>query len=202
MALCQGRADDTPGIVAQAGSCLHGLLHSPLPPSPPRKKSSCFKRSVDSEQMEKLWVALSYQGTRLTELLRERSVLPAQSVPLGSQGAMSADCQQDDMLTLTASEEVGEQELAFLSEDVESDSTSLAVKLSLLAAKATIGSAAQHKDRRLRPSHKPCSSPRNLLLLLPQGTGPLFRAPSGVLLSVHHEHVGAYYHSDRNSLQF
>ncbi|MGH0133023.1 UNVERIFIED_CONTAM: hypothetical protein FKN15_035389 [Acipenser sinensis] len=90
-----------------------------------RKKSCCSKKSEDSEQMEKLWAAVSYQGTVLTELLRERLALP---VPLGSQGATSSDWQQDDMLSIVASEEVGEQELVFPSKDVESDSTSPAVK--------------------------------------------------------------------------
>ncbi|MGH0138868.1 UNVERIFIED_CONTAM: hypothetical protein FKN15_042807 [Acipenser sinensis] len=46
----------------------------------------------------------------------------------GSRG-LNTDWQQDDMLSLTASE-VGKQELVFPSEDVESDSTSPAVKLS------------------------------------------------------------------------
>ncbi|MGH0176729.1 UNVERIFIED_CONTAM: hypothetical protein FKN15_008487 [Acipenser sinensis] len=67
------------------------------------------------------------------ELLRECLVPHALLVPLESQGATSADWQQDDMLSIAALEEVGEQELAFLSVDVESDSTSPAVKLSLSA---------------------------------------------------------------------
>ncbi|MGH0137603.1 UNVERIFIED_CONTAM: hypothetical protein FKN15_004751 [Acipenser sinensis] len=57
----------------------------------------------------------------------------AQEVPQVRFPKKSADWQQDDLLSLAASEEVGEQELALLSEDVESDSTSPAVKLSLSA---------------------------------------------------------------------
>ncbi|MGH0166397.1 UNVERIFIED_CONTAM: hypothetical protein FKN15_066726 [Acipenser sinensis] len=75
--------------------------------------------------MVKLWSAVSHQGTVFTELRRERC-LP---VPFGSQGATSADWQQDVGLSLA--EEMGEQELAFPSEDMESNSTSPVVKLSL-----------------------------------------------------------------------
>ncbi|MGH0159232.1 UNVERIFIED_CONTAM: hypothetical protein FKN15_069527 [Acipenser sinensis] len=103
VALCQGRVDDAPEKVAHAGSHLHGLPHPPLPPS-------------YSEQVEKLWAAVSHQGTVLAELLHERSLPP---VLLGSQGAMSTDWQQNDALSLAASEEVGKQELAFPSEDVK-----------------------------------------------------------------------------------
>ncbi|MGH0146188.1 UNVERIFIED_CONTAM: hypothetical protein FKN15_007926 [Acipenser sinensis] len=49
----------------------------------------------------------------------ERSALPAPSVPLGSQGAKSADWRARHPAAIAASEEVDEQELAFLSEDVE-----------------------------------------------------------------------------------
>ncbi|MGH0144295.1 UNVERIFIED_CONTAM: hypothetical protein FKN15_005129 [Acipenser sinensis] len=113
MALCQGRPDDAPGKVAHAGpSSRSSSSSSALPCPTPRKKSRHFKRY--------------HQGTAVTELLLEPSSSP---VPLGSQGSVNTDWQQDDMLSLTASE-VGKQELAFLSEDVESDSTSPAVKLS------------------------------------------------------------------------
>ncbi|RXM36695.1 hypothetical protein EOD39_11547 [Acipenser ruthenus] len=94
-------------------------------PFAPRKKSRRSNRSTDSEQMEKLWAAVSYQGTVRSELLRECSAPP---VPLGYQEATSDDWQQDG----PPPEEVGEQELAYLSEDVESDGTFPAVKLSLL----------------------------------------------------------------------
>ncbi|MGH0115610.1 UNVERIFIED_CONTAM: hypothetical protein FKN15_037933 [Acipenser sinensis] len=77
----------------------------------------------------KLWV-VSHQGAVHAELLREHL---APSVPLGFQGATSADWQQDDVLSIAALEEVAEQELAFPSEDVQSDSTAPAVKLSLSA---------------------------------------------------------------------
>ncbi|MGH0121269.1 UNVERIFIED_CONTAM: hypothetical protein FKN15_074842 [Acipenser sinensis] len=89
------------------------LLCPPSTPLRKRKKSHWSKQLVDSEQMEKLWAVVSHQGTVLAELLRERSAPPALPVPLGSQGAMSADWQQD--------------------EDMESDSTSVAVKPSLSA---------------------------------------------------------------------
>ncbi|MGH0135254.1 UNVERIFIED_CONTAM: hypothetical protein FKN15_057298 [Acipenser sinensis] len=78
--------------------------------------------------MEKLFAAVFHQGTLLAELLREH-VAP---VPLGPQGAVSADWQAI-MLSIAASEEVGEQKLAFPSKDVELDSTSPVVKLSLSA---------------------------------------------------------------------
>ncbi|MGH0122855.1 UNVERIFIED_CONTAM: hypothetical protein FKN15_008562 [Acipenser sinensis] len=58
-------------------------------------------------------------------------VPPSPQVLLGSQGAKGVVSQEDDMLSIGASEEVGE--LAFPSEDMESDSTSSAVKLSLSA---------------------------------------------------------------------
>ncbi|MGH0171834.1 UNVERIFIED_CONTAM: hypothetical protein FKN15_062192 [Acipenser sinensis] len=45
---------------------------------------------------------------------------------------MSGDWQQDDMLSIVTSEEVGKEELTFPSEDVESDSTSPAVTVELL----------------------------------------------------------------------
>ncbi|MGH0150493.1 UNVERIFIED_CONTAM: hypothetical protein FKN15_040294 [Acipenser sinensis] len=69
--------------------------------------------------MEKPWAAVSHHGMVLAELLRERSAPPALPVPLGFQGVSSADWQQDDMLSISTYE-LGEQELAFLSEDVES----------------------------------------------------------------------------------
>ncbi|MGH0168512.1 UNVERIFIED_CONTAM: hypothetical protein FKN15_054880 [Acipenser sinensis] len=83
--------------------------------------------------MKKLWAAVYHQGTGLAELLRECSAPPAPPVPSGGpQETTSADWQQQDMLSIAASDEVGEQELAFPSEDLESDSRSPAVKLYLL----------------------------------------------------------------------
>ncbi|MGH0160057.1 UNVERIFIED_CONTAM: hypothetical protein FKN15_038484 [Acipenser sinensis] len=73
---------------------------------------------------------MPHQGTVLAVLLCERSLSP---VPLGPQGAMSADWKQEDILSIAASDEVGKQELAFPSEDVESDNTSSLVKLFLSA---------------------------------------------------------------------
>ncbi|MGH0137761.1 UNVERIFIED_CONTAM: hypothetical protein FKN15_064588 [Acipenser sinensis] len=80
--------------------------------------------------MEKLWAAISHQGTVPAELLHECSASP---LPLGPQGVTDADRPQEDLVSIAASHEVGEQELAFLSEDVESNGTSPAVKLSLSA---------------------------------------------------------------------
>ncbi|MGH0127781.1 UNVERIFIED_CONTAM: hypothetical protein FKN15_039560 [Acipenser sinensis] len=62
-------------------------------------------------------------GTVLAELLCERSVPPAPAVPLGPQGVMGTDWPQEDT----------KQKLAFPSEDMESNDTSPAVKLSLSA---------------------------------------------------------------------
>ncbi|MGH0149391.1 UNVERIFIED_CONTAM: hypothetical protein FKN15_025279 [Acipenser sinensis] len=70
--------------------------------------------------------AVSYQGMVLAELLPCLLRLS-----LWVLGATSTDWQQDDMLSIGFSEEVGKQELTFPSEDVESDSSSPAVKLSL-----------------------------------------------------------------------
>ncbi|MGH0163930.1 UNVERIFIED_CONTAM: hypothetical protein FKN15_010588 [Acipenser sinensis] len=53
MALCQGRLDYAPGKVAHAGSHLHSLPHLLPLLLFPRSK-----RSVDLEQMEKLWAAV------------------------------------------------------------------------------------------------------------------------------------------------
>ncbi|MGH0146661.1 UNVERIFIED_CONTAM: hypothetical protein FKN15_038603 [Acipenser sinensis] len=53
--------------------------------------------------------------------------------PLEPHGVVSTDWPQEDKLSITTSEEVADQELAFPSEDVESDGTSPVVKLSLSA---------------------------------------------------------------------
>ncbi|MGH0125175.1 UNVERIFIED_CONTAM: hypothetical protein FKN15_027568 [Acipenser sinensis] len=112
-------------------------------PSPPRKKKMTHhsKRSDDTEQMEKLWAAVSCQGTvvagacgSVNHSIESRHSLHVNY--LGREGpkeATGADWPQEDMLSITDSEEVGEQELAFPSEDLESDSTSPTVKLPLSA---------------------------------------------------------------------
>ncbi|MGH0144182.1 UNVERIFIED_CONTAM: hypothetical protein FKN15_044874 [Acipenser sinensis] len=64
----------------------------------------------DSEQMEKLWAAVSHQGTILAELLQEHSSPPALPVNLGPHRSASADWPQEDILSIFASEEVGEQD--------------------------------------------------------------------------------------------
>ncbi|MGH0166836.1 UNVERIFIED_CONTAM: hypothetical protein FKN15_050917 [Acipenser sinensis] len=68
MALCQGRPDDAPEKVANAGNRLQGLPHLHLLLLLlPRKKSRCSKRSADSELMEKRWAVVSHQGTMFSE---------------------------------------------------------------------------------------------------------------------------------------
>ncbi|MGH0139094.1 UNVERIFIED_CONTAM: hypothetical protein FKN15_036583 [Acipenser sinensis] len=81
--------------------------------------------------MEKIWAAVSQQGVILKQLLLEHSAPPALPAPLGPHGAASADWPQEDILSFNISEEAGKQELMFSSEDVEPDTTSPAVKLSL-----------------------------------------------------------------------
>ncbi|MGH0120011.1 UNVERIFIED_CONTAM: hypothetical protein FKN15_063825 [Acipenser sinensis] len=73
---------------------------------------------------------ISMQWIDARFLLCERLAPTALPVRLGPQGAASTDCQQEDMLSIAASEG-GEQELAFPSEDVEIDGMSPVVKLSL-----------------------------------------------------------------------
>ncbi|MGH0164672.1 UNVERIFIED_CONTAM: hypothetical protein FKN15_047303 [Acipenser sinensis] len=114
MALCQRRLDNTPRRVA-SGSSLHGLPHLPLLLLHQGRRGRCSKRSTDSEQIEKLWAAVSHQESVLTELLRERSVRP---VPLRPQGATGAEWPQEDILSIATSDEVGKQELAFPSEGI------------------------------------------------------------------------------------
>ncbi|MGH0150206.1 UNVERIFIED_CONTAM: hypothetical protein FKN15_017632 [Acipenser sinensis] len=138
MALCQGIPDNAPGKLAHAGNPLHGLPHLPLlctretspcrkpsswssssssaSPSPPprKKKSRCSKRSADSELMEKLWAAVSHQEMVLAELVRERL---GPTVPLDR----GTEWQQEDMLSIATFDEVGEQELAYPSEDVSAE---------------------------------------------------------------------------------
>ncbi|MGH0119607.1 UNVERIFIED_CONTAM: hypothetical protein FKN15_056875 [Acipenser sinensis] len=116
MALCHGRPDDAHGKVAQAENYPHRLPHPPLLLLLPRGRRVAVPSDRHSEQMEKLWTALSHQGTVLVELLRECSA--------------SVDWPQEDTLSIGVLEEVCEQ---FPFEDVESDSTSPAVKLSLSA---------------------------------------------------------------------
>ncbi|MGH0179035.1 UNVERIFIED_CONTAM: hypothetical protein FKN15_000571 [Acipenser sinensis] len=102
------------------------LLHNAIPPPP------LIERWLRTHPMTLYQGrADNAPGAVLSELLLECSVPPAQAVPLESQRATSADWQQDNALSIAASEEVGEQELPFLSE--ESDSKPPAVKLFLSA---------------------------------------------------------------------
>ncbi|MGH0129871.1 UNVERIFIED_CONTAM: hypothetical protein FKN15_023048 [Acipenser sinensis] len=118
-------------------SSLRSSSSSSAPPSPSprkRKKSHWSKRSVDSEQLEKLWAAVSHhcsQGTysgeeptkRKKSHWSKRSVDSEQleklwaavshrcsacppSVPLEQQGAINTDWQQDDMLSIADSKEL------------------------------------------------------------------------------------------------
>lgn len=93
MGLCQGRAEGLPrGKDPRKKPSLMSSSSSASPsppPSPPRKrkrKSHWSKRSADSKQMEKLWAAVSHQGTVLAELLRQHTVPPAPPVPLEQRG--------------------------------------------------------------------------------------------------------------------
>ncbi|MGH0138530.1 UNVERIFIED_CONTAM: hypothetical protein FKN15_034377 [Acipenser sinensis] len=98
---------------------------SPSPPSAPfpkkrRKKSHRSHRSDSSEQLGKLWKAVSQQGNMLVELLHERTVTPAPSVPLQSQEVVHTEWQQEDLLSITESDEAVDRE--FPSEEGDSDS--------------------------------------------------------------------------------
>ncbi|RXM34847.1 hypothetical protein EOD39_4477 [Acipenser ruthenus] len=64
--------------------------------------------------------AVSQQGTLLAELLRELTAPPALAVLLEQQRAANAGLQQDDLLSIAASEEMGYLELP--SEEVDTDS--------------------------------------------------------------------------------
>ncbi|MGH0137160.1 UNVERIFIED_CONTAM: hypothetical protein FKN15_035890 [Acipenser sinensis] len=119
----KGRLEARMQILEDHNKQLESQLH--------RLRQLLEQWEADSEHLEKLWAAVSHQGTVRADLLRERVAPPAPPVPLEPQGPTSADW-QEDMLSISASDEVGEQELAFPSEDVESDSDSPAVKLSLL----------------------------------------------------------------------
>ncbi|RXM33173.1 hypothetical protein EOD39_5641 [Acipenser ruthenus] len=85
------------------------------------EKSHWSKRLVDSEQLEKLWAVVSHRCSACPPC--------PPPVPLEQQEAINTDWQQDDMLSIAASKEVGEMELAFPSEEVDSDSTLTAVNL-------------------------------------------------------------------------
>ncbi|MGH0149213.1 UNVERIFIED_CONTAM: hypothetical protein FKN15_018606 [Acipenser sinensis] len=139
MALRQGKADDAPGKVTQAGNRLHSLTHPsqalPILPLPHGTGRRVAVPSVQqTEQMEKIWAAVYHQGTVLAKLLRERSTPPT---PLGPHMAASINWPQVDILSITAFEEVGKQQLAFPSEKVETESMSLSAELILLIKRAT-----------------------------------------------------------------
>ncbi|MGH0132130.1 UNVERIFIED_CONTAM: hypothetical protein FKN15_049991 [Acipenser sinensis] len=90
--------------------------------------------------MEKLWAAVSHQGTVLSELLRERTAPPDPQVPLEQHGALSTDWHHDDMLSIATSNEAGGPE--FPSEEVDCDSplpvhVSLSAELLSLIKRAT-----------------------------------------------------------------
>ncbi|MGH0182940.1 UNVERIFIED_CONTAM: hypothetical protein FKN15_014430 [Acipenser sinensis] len=83
--------------------------------------------------MEKIWAAVSHQRTVIAELLLQLSVSHSLPAPLRLHGTASTNWPQEDILSITTLEEVVKQEVAFPSEDVESDGMSPAVKLSLSA---------------------------------------------------------------------
>ncbi|MGH0145330.1 UNVERIFIED_CONTAM: hypothetical protein FKN15_002692 [Acipenser sinensis] len=110
----------SPSVREVTASSPHGSVRMTHLGKHPRQKTVfmvfinflCFflwggsKRSADSEQMEKLWAAVSHQGTVLAELLWERLVPPAPPVPLEPQGATLADWPQEDIVSIAAFEEV------------------------------------------------------------------------------------------------
>ncbi|MGH0152444.1 UNVERIFIED_CONTAM: hypothetical protein FKN15_022452 [Acipenser sinensis] len=107
---------------------------SPPPASSPkkkRKKSHRSHRSDSSEQLDKLWEVVSQQGNMLAELLREHTVTPAPSVPLQSQGVVHTEWQEEDLLSITASDEAVDRE--FPSEEGDSDSATPVSQVSLSA---------------------------------------------------------------------
>ncbi|MGH0129125.1 UNVERIFIED_CONTAM: hypothetical protein FKN15_038372 [Acipenser sinensis] len=117
MALCQERADNA--LSKEAVLTVFFIL-----------LCLSFSSSVEEEEESLVHAIgrLRANGTVLLKLLCEHSAPSAPPVPLGTKGAARSDWQQDDALSIATS-----KELAFLSEDVESDSTSPAVRLSLSA---------------------------------------------------------------------
>ncbi|MGH0135169.1 UNVERIFIED_CONTAM: hypothetical protein FKN15_001109 [Acipenser sinensis] len=101
------------------------------PPKRRRKASHLSRRSESSEQLDKLWEAVSQQGNMLAELLHERTATPAPSVPFQSQVVVHAEWQQEDLLSVAASEEAVYQE--FPSEEGDSDGATPVVHVSLSA---------------------------------------------------------------------
>ncbi|MGH0117276.1 UNVERIFIED_CONTAM: hypothetical protein FKN15_032243 [Acipenser sinensis] len=130
MALCLGRAGEL-----HVGDCLHGLPHLlglllllllllPLLRRGGERSTGLIDRRALSS-----WISSgqrSQQDTVLAELLRTTP-----SAPLEQQGVTNAEWQQDDLLSIAASEEMGDQE--FPSEEGDSDSTTPVVHLFLSA---------------------------------------------------------------------
>ncbi|MGH0120930.1 UNVERIFIED_CONTAM: hypothetical protein FKN15_038469 [Acipenser sinensis] len=104
-------------------------LSSPPHVSKKRRKGHRSHRSVDSENLDKLWEAVSQQGTVLAQLLREHTAPPAPSVLLEQQGAPSTGSQLDNLLSIAASEEMGDPELPSLDHPVPVAHPSLSAEL-------------------------------------------------------------------------
>ncbi|MGH0114423.1 UNVERIFIED_CONTAM: hypothetical protein FKN15_015925 [Acipenser sinensis] len=120
--------------VCKTGLPMEDSSSSPPPASPPKKrrrKSHQSHRLASSEQLDKLWAVVSQKGTVLAKLLCEWTAPPISSVPLEKQGVTDAEWQQENLLSITASEEMGDQE--FPSEKGDSDSAILVTHLSLSA---------------------------------------------------------------------
>ncbi|MGH0186322.1 UNVERIFIED_CONTAM: hypothetical protein FKN15_021066, partial [Acipenser sinensis] len=104
---------------------------SPSPSKKRKRKSHQSHRSESSEQLDKLWEVVSQQGNMLAELLCDSTASPAPSAPLQSQGGVHAEWQQEDLLSIAASEEAVDQE--FPSEEGDSDGATPVVHVSLSA---------------------------------------------------------------------
>ncbi|MGH0130711.1 UNVERIFIED_CONTAM: hypothetical protein FKN15_026559 [Acipenser sinensis] len=108
------------------------------PPKKRRRKSHQSHRLERSEQLDKLWEAVSQQGNMLVELLCDRTATPAPSAPLQSR---SSTPRMEDLLSIAASEKAVDQE--FPSEEGDSDGAtpvadvSLSAELLLLIERAT-----------------------------------------------------------------
>ncbi|MGH0149221.1 UNVERIFIED_CONTAM: hypothetical protein FKN15_014631 [Acipenser sinensis] len=117
-ALCQGRAGKLHvGLLPLPLAFLHLLL---LPLLRRGGERATGLRSESSEQLDKLWAVVSQQGIELAELLHERTAPPSPIAPLEQQGVADAEWQQEDLLSIAASEEMDNQE--FPSKEGNSDS--------------------------------------------------------------------------------
>ncbi|MBN3272113.1 AKA7G protein, partial [Polyodon spathula] len=176
--LRQGRAEDTPVKPSSRSSSSSSSSASSSSPQK-RMKSQHYRRSTDSEQMDKIWAAVSHQGTVLVELLRECSVpppLPVLPAVLRPHRAVSTNWPQEDILSIATSEE-GPASPKNATADCASARGALRSGLQLLTAEAIIGFAALFKDRSTGQTaalgvccHRP-KEPSGLLALLHRHLG-------------------------------